>query len=38
VNIVDCKVPLTLLFGWQEGHLACRKLSVGFLTGAMHLF
>jgi len=23
---------LTLLFGWQEGHLACKKLSGGVLA------
>jgi len=23
---------LTLLVGWQEGHLACKKLSGGVLT------
>jgi len=23
---------LTLLVGWQEGHLACKKLSVGVLA------
>jgi len=24
--------PLTLLIGWQEGHLACKKLSGGVLA------
>jgi len=24
---------LTLLVGWQEGHLACKKLSGGVLRG-----
>jgi len=25
---------LTLLLGWQEGHLACKKLSGGMLAGS----
>ena len=38
VNIIHCVClhiafsALTLLFGWHEGHLACKKLSVGMLA------
>ena len=39
---VVCELPfstLTLLFGWQEGHPACKKLGVGLLvvTGTLHI-
>jgi len=34
-EIMDCSFSaLTLLAGWQEGHLACKNLSGGYLPGA----
>jgi len=31
-NIMETFGALTLLVGWQEGHLACKKLSGGMLA------
>ena len=32
LNVFDAFSALTLLVGWQEGHLACKKLSGGVLA------
>jgi len=43
IFIVDCAFSaLTLLVGWQEGHLACKKLVVGcwhdYVSGSLCRF